>query len=107
MEEDIYILEIYQDQNGRKPFVQWLESLSDIQARAKIKVRIARIRQGNLGDWKSLGGRLYEMRIDEGAGYRLYFTQNSKRKIILLGGTKKTQPQDINKAQKYLKHYRS
>ena len=107
MGEDVYILEIYQDKEGNKPFVIWLDSLGDITARAKIKVRLARIRLGNLGDWKSLGGGLYEMRIDQGAGYRLYFTQASNKKIIILGGNKKTQSKDINKARQCLKNYRS
>jgi putative addiction module killer protein len=99
-------IKIYQDQNGKTPFIDWLESLPDKKARAKIKVRLARIRIGNLGDWKSLGEGLYELRIDEGAGYRLYFTQESRTKIILLGGSKSTQQKDISKAKKFLQDYR-
>lgn len=107
MEADIYDIEIFQDQNGNKPFIEWIESLVDKTARAKIKVRLARIGLGNLGDWKSLGQGLYEIRIDEGAGYRLYFTQTLDKKIILFGGSKKTQVKDIEKSRKYLIEYRS
>jgi len=104
---DQYHIEIYQDKKGNHPFIEWIESLTDKTARAKIKVRLARVRLGNLGDWKSLGQGLYEMRIDEGAGYRLYFAQTSDKKIILLGGSKKTQEKDIKTARTYLKDYRS
>ncbi len=69
-------------------------------------MRLARIRLGNLGDWKSLGEGIYELRVDEGVGYRLYFTQESNKKIILLGGNKNTQHKDIAKARKYLQDYR-
>jgi putative addiction module killer protein len=89
MELEIYEIKIYQDSNGKKPFIHWLDSLTDRIARAKIKVRLARMRLGNSGDWKSLGSRLYEIRIDEGPGYRIYFTQDADSKIILLGGSKK------------------
>lgn len=103
MEEDIFSIEIYTDEKGNQPFIKWIEALNDIHARAKIKVRLARIRLGNLGDWKSLGEGLYEMRVNEGAGYQLYFTQELNKKIILLGGNKKTQSKDIQKARYYLK----
>ena len=107
MISETFEIKIYQDKNGKKPFVDWLESLPDKKARAKIKVRLTRLRLGNLGDWKSLSGGLYEIRIDEGKGYRLYFTQDQSKKNILLGGSKKTQTKDINKAKEYLKDYRS
>jgi len=107
MSEEIYEIEIYQDKKGRRPFAQWLDSLTDAKARAKIKVCLARIRLGNLGDWKSLRGGLYEIRVDEGPGYQLYFIQEPNKKIVLLGGNKKTQTSDISKAREYLKKYRS
>jgi putative addiction module killer protein len=99
-------IKIYQDKNGKQPFIEWLETLADKRARAKIKVRLARIRLGHLGDWKSLGDGIYELRIDEGAGYRLYFTQEPNRKIILCNGSKNTQHKDIGKAKIYLNDYR-
>jgi putative addiction module killer protein len=102
-----YYIEIYQDKRGLVPFVKWIESLKDVRARAKIKVRLTRLRLGNLGDYKSVGDGVYELRIDEGIGYRVYFAQEPDMKIILLGGSKKTQPQDIGKAKQYIKDYRS
>jgi len=107
MSIETFQIEIYQDNKGQELFVDWLESLSDSRARAKIKVRLARIRLGNLGDYKPLGSGLYELRVDEGIGYRIYFTQDLDKKIILLGGSKKSQSKDIDKARKCLKDYRS
>ncbi len=98
-------LEIYQTAKGKQPFVEWLESLSDARARAKIKVRLARLRLNNMGDYKTLGNGLYELRIDEGGGYRVYFAQDSNKKVLLLGGSKKSQPRDIAKAREYLQDY--
>jgi putative component of toxin-antitoxin plasmid stabilization module len=54
METSQYNIEIYQDLKGKKPFIEWIESLKDEALRAKIKIRLSRIRLGNLGDWKSL-----------------------------------------------------
>jgi putative addiction module killer protein len=107
MGEEIYKIQVYVDEKGEKPFLEWLESLHDVTTRAKIKARLSRIRLGNQGDTKSLGGSLYEIRVDEGQGYRLYFTQEQDTKIILWGGSKKTQSKDIVKAKQYLKDYRS
>ncbi len=67
---------------------------------------VGKVRLGSLGDWKSLGEGIYEVRIDEGPGYRLYFTQELSTKTILLGGNKGTQQKDIAKSRKYLKDYR-
>jgi len=102
-----YHLEIYKDSKGTAPFVKWLESLRDGRARAKIKVRLARLRLGNLGDCKSIGEGVSELRIDEGIGYRVYFAHEPNMKIILLGGSKKTQAKDIERAKQYIKDYRS
>ena len=82
-------------------FDKWLEKLKDNKARDKIIVRIKRIEQtNNLGDYKSVGDNVYELRIDYGCGYRVYFTFNGNEIIILLcGGDKSTQQKDINKAK--------
>ncbi|MBL0941920.1 MAG: type II toxin-antitoxin system RelE/ParE family toxin [Alphaproteobacteria bacterium] len=106
MKNDIFTIEIYQNSEGKKPFIEWMNSLKDTTARAKINVRLARIRLGNLGDYKSLGEGIFELRVNEGPGYRIYFTQNAEKKIILLGGSKKTQPKEIVKARDYLEDYR-
>ena len=73
--------------------------MNDRVAKNRIVARIDRASSGNLGDWRSVGGGVAEMRIDHGPGYRVYFTRRGDRVIILLaGGTKRTQPADIAKA---------
>lgn len=101
----IEILE-YLTESGQNPFRKWLEGLRDRQARAKIRVRLNRIRLGNFGDSKSVGGGVNELRIPYGSGYRVYFGRKGKKVVILLyGGHKKTQSKDIALAQEYWNDY--
>jgi len=80
-------------------FSQWLIKLKDMRARIAIARRLERAQSGNLGDVKSVGERVFEMRVDMGAGYRLYYTMRGNELIILLvGGDKSTQQRDIEKA---------
>ncbi len=80
-------------------FSQWLTKLKDMRARITIARRLERAETGNLGDVKSVGGSVYEMRIDLGPGYRLYYTMRGNELIILLmGSDKSTQQSDIDKA---------
>src|SRR5262245_35912417 len=80
-------------------FRHWMERLKDGVARNRIVARIDRAASGNLGDWRSVGGGVAEMRIDHGPGYRVYFVRRGDRMIVILaGGTKRTQSADIRKA---------
>lgn len=80
-------------------FADWLDGLKDLQGRARILVRIERLRGGNLGDWKNLGSGIGELRINTGPGYRVYFTQVGSEIVMLLaGGDKSTQSKDIKRA---------
>ena len=93
---------------GRNPFRQWLTQLRDKRARANIQRRIARLQEGNFGDSKRLSRDLYELRIDYGPGYRVYFGIFTSHVVILLcGGQKGTQRRDIAKAQNYWNEIRS
>ena len=77
----------------------WYEKLKDTVAIARIAVRLKRMQAGNMGDVKSVGGGVSEIRIDCGAGYRVYYTLRERTIIILLvGGDKSTQPRDIKTA---------
>ena len=88
-------IEEYITAEGRVPFSQWFERLNDGKARARIRVRLDRLSLGNLGDCRSLGGSLYELRLDYGPGYRVYFGEVGERVILLLaGGIKKSQQRD-------------
>lgn len=80
-------------------FVQWLDGLRDVQARARVLVRIERLAAGNPGDVQPVGAGVSELRIHFGPGYRVYFMQRGRELIILLaGGDKGTQAKDIQTA---------
>lgn len=97
----------YLTETGRNPFREWLQSLRDQQARARIRVRLNRVRLGNLGDCKPVGEGVMELRLDFGPGYRVYFAQDGEILLILLcGGDKRTQPRDIVTAKQHWQSYR-
>ncbi|MEO8442848.1 MAG: type II toxin-antitoxin system RelE/ParE family toxin [Betaproteobacteria bacterium] len=80
-------------------FVQWLDNLADIQARARVQARIERLKAGNPGDVEPVGEGISELRINYGPGYRVYFKRRGRVLIILLaGGDKSTQARDIKAA---------
>ena len=77
-------------------FIEWLDGLRDIRARARILVRIERLAAGNPGDAQAVGEGVSELRIDYGPGYRVYYTKHGLEVVLLLaGGDKKTQTRDI------------
>jgi putative addiction module killer protein len=80
-------------------YAQWLDGLCDINARARIQIRVERLAAGNAGDVKSVGEGVSELRINYGPGYRVYFTKRGRELVILLaGGDKSTQASDIKTA---------
>ena len=92
--------------DGRVPFAEWIDSLRDRNTRAKINNRLRRVSLGNLGDYRSLGAGVYELKIDYGPGYRIYFGQIGLTVVLLLcGGDKSSQDQDISQAKKYWRDY--
>jgi putative addiction module killer protein len=93
-------------ESGTDVVGRWLLDLNDERARAKINIRIARLALGNLGDCKSLGKGLFELRIDYGPGYRLYFARIDPAIVLLLcGGDKRRQSVDIDRATTLLQNY--
>ena len=81
-------------------FDRWLKKLRDPRARARIEMRIRRLELGNPGDVEPIGSGLSEMRIDYGPGYRVYYMQQRSVLVVLLcGGDKGTQKNDIKKAK--------
>ena len=89
----------YLSPNGEDLYQQWLERLRDRAAKARITMRINRVAAGALGDCKPVGNGVWELRIDHGPGYRVYYAQADKLLILLLlGGDKRGQQADINKA---------
>jgi len=90
----------YLTEFGGDVFGEWLAELRDLRTRAKIVARIDRLSAGNFGDFKTLRGGLFEMRIDWGPGYRVYYAMVGKVCVLLLcGGDKRKQSSDIRRAR--------
>ena len=107
MEDDIEVRH-YVNPAGKDVFDDWLSELSDVRAQAKIAARIDRLASGNFGDFKALRPGLYELRIDWGPGYRVYYSRIGKHSVLLLcGGDKRKQSSDIEKARAYLEDYKT
>lgn len=101
-------IQTYVTPEGRVPFDEWFNSLRDTNAQVKIDARLTRVRDGNLGDCRSVGEGVYELRINYGPGYRVYFGQVGAIVVLLLcGGDKSTQQRDIRTAKEYWANYRS
>ncbi len=82
-------------------FQDWLDGLGDMRAQVRIAARLRLVEAGSLGDWKPVGSEVFEMRVDVGPGYRLYFTRRGNVVIVMLaGGDKSTQRRDIARAQR-------
>ena len=97
----------YRRTNGVIVFQDWLDGLKDARTQARIAVQLDRMQQGNLGDSKPVGHGVYELRVDFGPGYRIYYARIGRQIILLLsGGSKRRQDQDIAAAIKYLIDYK-
>ena len=82
-------------------FAKWLGSVRDRKAKTKIADRLKRASNGNFGDYRSVQGGVFELRVDYGPGYRVYFFQRGKELVILLcGGDKRTQDADVAHAKR-------
>ncbi|MDQ1338723.1 MAG: hypothetical protein QG617_1691 [Campylobacterota bacterium] len=85
-------------------FLKWLKKLKDVKGKVFILRRVERMKSGNFGDYKSLGDEISEIRIPTGPGYRVYYTKRGDEIIVLLvGGDKSTQSDDIAKAKHLVK----
>lgn len=97
----------YVRQDGSVVVSDWLAGLSDRSARARIAARFLRLACGNFGDCKPVGAGVWEMRIDYGPGYRVYYAMAGKTAVLLLcGGDKRKQAGDIARAIEYWTDYR-
>ena len=97
IEREIKKLEL---QNGVVPFDEWFDSLRDQRMQAVVDARLTRIRAGNFGDGKSVGGGVFELRIALGPGLRVYYGLHGQKIVVLIGGgTKRGQSRDIRRAQ--------
>jgi putative addiction module killer protein len=91
----------FRAKNGQVPFEDWLNDLNDKRA-------VARVRHGSLGDCKSVGEGVSELRVDYGPGYRVYFGQKGQTLVVLLcGGDKRTQDRDLRLAKQYWHEFKA
>jgi putative addiction module killer protein len=105
--ENVIEIRHYVSRAGKDVFDDWLTALADARAQAKIASRINRLAAGNFGDCKSLRQGLYELRIDWGPGYRVYYAMLGKVRVLLLcGGDKRKQSRDIERALQFLNDFR-
>ena len=98
---------IFETSGGKQPFVTWLNSIKDNSFKVRILNKITMLKSTvTIGDFKSVGDGVYELRFFFGPGYRVYFAFDGKKIIVLLcGGDKGTQRKDIVKAKEYLDEY--
>ena len=98
-------IRIFETESGRKPFVEWIETFARQEIYGIILGRIDRLEDGNFGDCKWEGDGVFELRIDCGPGYRVYFGQDGDLVVLLVGGIKKTQQKDLKTATVYWREY--
>lgn len=100
-------IKIYEAPDGTYPFEERFQSIRDLKTMAMIHTHIARLRLGNFGNHKALGGGVSELKFDTGPGVRIYYgKKNNALVILLVGGTKKSQTYDIKQAKIYWKEYK-
>jgi putative addiction module killer protein len=101
-----YELRHYLTAAGTDPFAEWLKALRDRQAQARVQVRLDRLERGLFGDVEPCGEGVWELRIDWGPGYRVYYARAGDTVVLLLlGGDKRKQQADIKKAKEYWHDY--
>lgn len=103
----IISIEEFLHDDGSSPFAAWFDDL-DAQAAAMIIVALGRLADGNTSKVKAVGEGVSELKIDRGAGYRIYFGWDGKALVILLGGgTKRRQSEDIAEAKRHWRDYKA
>ena len=96
----------YLTSTGRDPYQSWLDRMKDLRARVAIQRRVDRVAAGHFGDHKLCRDGVWEMRVDLGPGYRVYYARAGRTIVVLLcGGSKGSQTSDIDTAVKYWLDY--
>lgn len=106
----LYTTQRYQDADGKVPYTEWIFKLrkKDPRAASKIDTRVDRAESGNFGDYRFEREGVWELKIDYGPGYRVYYALDGDRIILLLvGGDKPSQKQDLAKAVKFWREYQT
>jgi putative addiction module killer protein len=98
----MYEIKHYLSEQGKDVFLDWFRKLRDMSAKIAVDRRIKRIELGNFGDHKFCRDGVWELRVDIGAGYRVYYALSGQHVVLLLcGGDKSSQDSDIRKACEY------
>ena len=106
--KDMHQIRHYLDPNGRDHFAEWRDQVRDTKARIAIDRRVMRLELGNFGDHKPLREGVWELRIDVGAGYRIYYAKAGATVVLLLcGGDKRKQSADIDRACAYWRDWQN
>lgn len=106
MQTEPYRIAYYTDEQGNKPFREWLQGLRDQIAAVRIRARLTRVKTGNFGTVRNVGEGVVELKIDHGPGYRVYYAIDDGTIVLLLcGGDKGTQQRDIETARKFWKKH--
>ena len=101
-----YEVRHYLTATGADPFAEWFKALRDRQAQARVQVRLDRLERGIFGDVEPCGEGVWELRIDWGPGYRVYYARAGNTVVLLLlGGDKRRQQVDIKQAKEYWHDY--
>lgn len=96
----------YQTSDGRVPFREWLDTVTDPIGYAAIQVRKDRLARGLFGDCEPVGDGVWELKIDTGPGYRVYYARSGRQIVLILcGGDKRSQKSDIKRAKAYWRDY--
>lgn len=103
----MFVIRHYLTISGKDVFEEWFDALADAKAQARVAVRINRLAAGHFGDCKPLQEGVWELRVDWGPGYRVYYALTGKTAVLLLcGGDKRKQAADIERAVGYWKDYK-
>ncbi len=98
---------LFRTKEGRIPLVEWLQTVRDRRLQQRIQARIDRLSLGNFGHTRSVGEGVHELKIDFGPGFRIYFGCHGEKIVVLLyGGDKGSQDEDIKEAKKFWKAYK-
>jgi len=96
----------YLTSTGRDPYQSWLDRLKDLRARVAIQRRVDRVAAGHFGDHKPCRDGVWELRVDLGPGYRVYYGRAGRTIVVLLcGGSKDSQASDVDTAVRYWLDY--
>ena len=100
-------LQKYETNDGKCPYDEWIKKVKDKRTRIIIAARLTRLELGNLGRYRDLGDGVKELKIDFGPGFRVYFAEATDVIVLLLcGGIKRTQDQDIENAKHYWSQFK-